>query len=254
MFLLYLDESGNPDSAEDRHFVLAGLAVHEMKIHSLSRELDRLQDRMLPNRPPIEFHASSIRSGKGIWRDVPKDTRDKLIESLVDVIERQERGVALFASVIEKDGSKYGESAVKDATEQVTKRFDIFLRRQLAEKRSNQRGLLVFAEGRYHDRARIWVKGFRDLGTKWGVVNNLSDIAYFASTRESRLLQLADLVAHSLYLAYEKQELALAKRLLPKFDHKDGVVHGISHYTYDRSCRCAACASRRNAHDIGTWS
>jgi len=254
LYFLYLDESGNPDSAEDKHFVLAGLAVHEARTDPISREVDRLQEQIFPNRPPIDFHVSPMRAGKGVWRDIPKESRESHIEALAAIIERQERGVTLFASVIEKDATKYGEVAVKDATEQVTKRFDTFLRRQLSERQSKQRGLIVFAEGRFHERARIWVKGFRELGTKWGVVSNLSDIPYFASSKESRLLQLADLVAHSLFLAYERNDLSRAKRLLSRFDQKDGVLHGISHYTFDRACQCCACSTRRTPGDLGRWA
>jgi hypothetical protein len=253
LYFLYLDESGNPDSAEDRHFVLAGLAIHESRTDVVSRELDRLQQSIFPNRPPIDFHVSPMRAGKGVWRDLTKDDRERHIDSLIDIVTRQDDRVALFASVVEKDALRYGEAAVKDATEQITKRFDTFLRRQLTERQSKQRGLLVFAEGRFHDRARIWVKGFKELGTKWGVISNLSDIPYFASARESRPLQLADLVAYTIFTAYERNEIDRAKKLLTRFDQKGGVIHGISHYTFDKTCRCAACASRRMPNDFGTW-
>jgi len=42
MYLLYLDESGNERGPTDRHFLLAGLAVHESCAAYLSNALDDL--------------------------------------------------------------------------------------------------------------------------------------------------------------------------------------------------------------------
>jgi len=139
---------------------------------------------------------------------------------------------------------------VKLATEQVCKRFDIFLKRRATEHNDRQRGLLVFAESHYQQRAKIWVRGFRELGTQWGVLKNLSDIPYFASTRESRLLQLADFVAHSMFLLYERQDASLVKGILHRVDQKDGKLHGLVHISKNKGmgCNCPTCVSRRSPH------
>ena len=70
MYILYLDESGNPDDPSDRHFVLAGAAVFERVVHFLTRSLDEVQAKHLPGLEPIDFHAAEIRSGRGFWRGV----------------------------------------------------------------------------------------------------------------------------------------------------------------------------------------
>ena len=70
LYLLYLDESGNPDDPTDRHFVLAGAAVHERQTYWLSRDMEEIQARYFPGVQPITFHASEIRSGRGFWRRV----------------------------------------------------------------------------------------------------------------------------------------------------------------------------------------
>jgi hypothetical protein len=156
--------------------------------------------------------------------------------------------------VIEKDATIFGETAVKLATKDICSRFDIFLKRQYQEHNDRQRGLLVFSEGQYKTRSKLWVREFRDLGTKWGSISNLSDIPYFASSRETRLLQLADFVANALFVAYERGDTELARALVPKLDTKGGVVHGLSHRTGNRSqCGCPACASRRSPGNLGTW-
>ena len=201
MYVLYLDESGNPDDPADKYFVIGGLAVFERVTFFLSHEVDLIQDKHFPGRPPIEFHASHIRSGKGFWRGIDAATRDSVLKDLAESIDRSNNpGVVLFSAAVEKSASLYGEDAVKCATEQICKRFDTFLKRRAREHDDPQRGLIVFAESHYQQRAKLWVRGFRELGTQWGVLKNLSDIPYFASTRESRLLQLADFVSHSVFL------------------------------------------------------
>lgn len=64
MYILYLDESGNPDDPSDRHFVLGGAAVFERVAHFLTRSLDEVQTKYFPGLEPIDFHAAEIRSGR----------------------------------------------------------------------------------------------------------------------------------------------------------------------------------------------
>ena len=142
MYVLYLDESGNPDNPADRHFVLGGAAVFEQTTFFLSRDFDNLQRKHWPSSQPIEFHASPIRSGKGFWRNVQAAEREAVLDELGVLIKNSNKnGVVLFAAVVEKDAKVYGEDAVKLATEQVVKRFDTFLTRCYQEHNNSQRGL-----------------------------------------------------------------------------------------------------------------
>ena len=248
MYLLYLDESGNPDDPADNHFVVGGIAVFERVTFFLANDVEAVQKKYFPDRPPVDFHASQIRSGNGFWRGIEKPVRDSVLQDLAQLIDSaNERGVFLFAAVVEKTSSLYGEEAVKCATEQVCKRFDTFLARQENEQGDKQRGLLLFAESHYQQRAKIWVRGFRELGTQWGVLTHLSDTPYFAPAKENRLLQLADFVAHATYLLYERQNPILAKHIVRRFDQKDGTLHGLVHISKSKggTCDCPACVSRR---------
>ncbi len=91
--------------------------------------------------------------------------------------------------------------------------------------------------------------------TFWGSINNLADIPYFASMQEPRLLQLADLVAHAVWLLYEKRNPRLIQPLLRSFDRRAGTLHGLVHIGDSRGnkCECPACASRRLPGTIGKW-
>lgn len=256
MYILYLDESGNPDNPADRHFILGGAAIFERTTFYVGRDLDDLQRKYWPAAPPIDFHASPIRAGSGFWRGVPQATRQDLLCDIGSVIEKSNRpGLALFAAVVEKDAQLYGEDAIRCATEQIVKRFDTFLNRRAHDHHNPQRGLLVFAESHYQQRAKVWVKDFRRLGTQWGVLNNLADIPYFAAAKESRLLQVADYVSHATFLLYERRDASLAKGIISRFDQKNGILHGLVHVSSSRgvTCDCPACVSRRAPNTLGPW-
>lgn len=253
MYLLYLDESGNPDSPAEQHFILAGAAVFERTTFHLSRALDEVQRRFFPDADHVDFHASPIRSGKGFWRKVPRDVRDEVLMAIGEAIAgANSPGLVLFGAVVDRRlGS--GEEAVRRATEQCCRRFDLFLRRRGAAD-DPQRGLIIFAEGRFDHRAKLWVTEFRQLGTAWGTLRYLSDIPYFASARETRLLQAADFVAHALYSMYERKDERLLRSVLHRFDQKDGVLHGLAHLTPDwRHCACPACSTRRMPGSLPQW-
>jgi len=161
--------------------------------------------------------------------------------------------VSLFAAVIEKSDRLWGEDAVERATETVCNRFDIFLMRLYQEAGDAQRGLLIFSEGRFDKRAKVWVRGLRELGTRWGILRNLSDIPYFASMKDTRLLQVADLVSHAAFLLYERGESSLMAPFLHRFTRREGVLHGLVHYRTDSkaACDCPACYSRVNPGELG---
>ena len=256
MYLLYLDESGNENDPADRFFVLGGVALFERQTYFAAQDLDAVQERYFPGHQPIPFHASEIRSGRGFWRRVDPQVRAKVLDDLCQVVrETPAQGRHLYAAAIEKSDQLWGEGAVEKATEEICRRFDIFLQRQFHDRQDAQRGLLIFSEGRFDARAKIWVRGFHQRGTQWGSINNLADIPYFAAMKESRLLQLADLVAHSVWLLYERRDSGLFSKIAACFDQKEGVLHGLVHVRpgAGERCECPACASRRVPGDFGSW-
>lgn len=254
MFLLYIDESGNEDNPADKYFVLAGAAVFERVTFFLSQAFDEVQAKHFPGSPPIPFHAQHIRSGKDFWRTVDETKRAEVLADLANAIATSNRPV-LFAAAIEKTNLLHGEDAVEHATAEICRRFDLFLKRKFTDEGDPQRGLLIFSEGRFHKRARIWVRGFRNLGTRWGVLHNLADIPYFASMTETRLLQVADIVAHAVFMLYERRDATLIKPFLDRFDRKDGVLHGLVHHRAHHLtiCECPSCASRATPGVYGSW-
>ncbi|SPF50445.1 conserved hypothetical protein [Candidatus Sulfopaludibacter sp. SbA4] len=137
------------------------------------------------------------------------------------------RGVVLFGVAIEKSSQCYGEPAVQIAVEEVCGRFNLFLARRHKEN-DTQRGLIVFAEGRFDQRARTWVRTFRRSGTRIGSIRNFAeDLPYSASANDSRMLQLADYVAHAIFLKFEQNDDSLLRPIQDKFDHVGTRNHGL---------------------------
>jgi len=197
-----------------------------------------------------------MRTGKGFWRSIPEAKRLEVLDDVAGVIANaNEPGVVLFSAAVEKSSALYGEDAVLHATEQILSRFDRFLAKR-SELGDPQRGLVVFAEGRFDKRAKVWVKEFRQLGTRWGVLKNLSDIPYFASVKETRLLQVADFVAHSVFMLYERRNPSLIQKFIHRFDQADGRLHGLRHLRPQGAtaiCDCPACYNWNHPNRFGPW-
>lgn len=65
MFLLYLDDSGSAENANEETLVLGGICVFERQAHYFTQRLDDIAGRINPADPAsVEFHASTIFSGR----------------------------------------------------------------------------------------------------------------------------------------------------------------------------------------------
>ena len=83
MYLLYLDESGNRQS---EHFVVGGLAIHEQDAHRYARAVDALFRRLPAQITDGEIHAQHIRAGKGAWRAVQKEVRQRITDDIATLL------------------------------------------------------------------------------------------------------------------------------------------------------------------------
>jgi hypothetical protein len=82
VYLLYVDESGNESDPADRFFVLGGVAVFERVTYFLSQSLEAVQTKHFPGVPPLEFHASPMRTGEGFRRNIPEATRLEVLDDV----------------------------------------------------------------------------------------------------------------------------------------------------------------------------
>jgi hypothetical protein len=245
MYLLYVDESGNPDGKEDKYFVLGGIALYERRPYFLNDEVNKLEAEFFPDLPPgsIEFHAQAIMShSEEPWKSLPSTKRWAILERLCQIITNNE--VTLFGVAIERE---IVDDPVTLAFEEISNRFDRFLTRKETVEGKMNRGLAIFDKSRYESRLQTLLTEYRSTGTRFGgKLRNFADVPLFADSKSTRLLQLADLVAYSVYRRYERADTKLLDKIVGRFLTEDGAIHGILHWTKNRSaCLCPACLTRK---------
>ena len=181
----------------------------------------------------------------------PFDQIDRSVR--LEILERFEeitlniRGV-FFAVVVEKSYLRESEDFYEVALEQMLSRFNHFLRRMHREQSQRDMGLIVIADSSFRERLEVSARQLASKGTQWGgELHNIVDIPFFTLSKNSRLLQIADLVANSVYGRYESGHVRMFDRMLPKFDQEEnGRMHGLLHLTDSRSdCYLPCCLTRR---------
>jgi len=243
MHLLYLDDSGSVTNAADRHIVLAGLAVFERQPHWLSQRLDRIAERVWPDGPlGLEFRGSDILTGKKQWRGIKKEDRLAAYREALGVLGISNH-VRLFGAAIHKQAIS-PDDPMEFAFEQICNRFDRFLGR-LHKAKDTQRGLIILDDSSYETSLQVLAKDFRENGHRWGQIYKLADVPLFVSSKATRLIQYADLIAYALRKYYENGESAYFDIISHRFDAVGGVVHGLVHYTpVGEICNCYCCRQR----------
>lgn len=248
MYLLYLDESGGVTETDQDYYVLGGISAFERQPFFLCKELDELQARISPTvTEPIEFHASHIRNGKGEpWESMSKGDRLSLLNAIADILSRTQDNVSLFAVAMHK-ASFPRRDPIQRTCEEIAGHFDAFLTRlETREGAEKQRGLMVFDQSNHEKTLHSLVAQFRTTGASWGKLKHLAEIPMFTDSKLTRMLQLADFVAYSVFRRYQHYDSALLDRIIAKFNSADGVLHGLVHMVADHEkCFCPACATRR---------
>ena len=248
MYLLYLDESGTPNSPQERHFIIAGIAVFERQIYHLLNAADEFVANLeLGDPEEIELHASVIASGRrGVWRrPMPRADRLDIIEAALEVLARAHRSIRAFGVVIDKHALRGGDP-VERAFEEICNRFNLFLSRLHSTDDTPRRGLVVMDKASYEQPLQSLAARFRREGTRWDALRNLAEVPLFVDSKATRLIQLADLLAWAIWRQYEYNDSRYLSPVLRRFDSSGGTIHGLYHHTLNPgACPCPACRSRR---------
>jgi len=243
-----VDESGSHETT-DEHFVVGGVAIHEADLEALRRRVQALVSiHLAPHLYGLELHASSMRKGRGGWRSVPRPVRESLLRDVARLLGSfsppSGNRYALFAVVREEGAVPYA-NPMERTFEELYLRFNGFLQRR-APGGAQYFGLVVADEAKYEKVLQPMVSQWRELGTRVGPVRQVVEVPLFVDSKATRLIQLADLVAHSVYLLYERDDEELVTLMQGAFDSTGGTLHGLVHLTpYHQLCRCRACSTRR---------
>jgi hypothetical protein len=226
MYLLYLDHSGSIEDPTHTHVVLAGVAVFERQTHWLSSALDEIAKRFNTQEPHlIELHGSPMHGGRKPWRRYPVINRIRAISDSLAVARDSHSSNVLFGAVIKK-AAVAPEDAVLLAFEYVCSAFDRFLGR-MHKKGDTQRGIIVLDKAAYESEIQNLASDFRRIGHRWGVIRNLSEVPMFLDSRASRMIQLADLIAFSLFRFYESKDDRFVNIIESRFDRYGGATPGL---------------------------
>ena len=192
MYLLYVDDSGSVNDKSCNYCVLAGFAAYETRTFWIGKAIDDIVNTYLPVYPEVELHGSPMRSGKGVWRGIPKEIREHLIIDILRLVS-SDSGIRLFASIIAKSAAA-GIDISGDLFTQVASRFDMFLGRMYKKNREAQRGIAIFDKSTEELTIQRLSHVFTATGHQWGKrLNNFAEVPLFLDSRMSRLIQLADL-------------------------------------------------------------
>jgi len=225
MYLLYLDDSGSPTDSSQRYFVLAGISVFERQGHWLSEQLDTIAARFDPADPAsIELHGSPMLKGSKFWRSVPRAERNRAMMDALGVIGSSHNSNRLFAAVVRKAWIS-PRDPVDYAFEQVCSRFDQYLMR-LYKAGDPQRGIIILDKSAREEAIQHLAMGFKKDGHSWGVLRNMAEVPVFLDSRNSRLVQLADLIAYAAFQKYEHGNSEFFDIIGHRFDTSGGIVHG----------------------------
>ena len=245
MYLLYLDDSGFVDSRNDKHFVLAGIAVFERQVFWLQNSLEQLVASTGHPRPEtLEIHGNAILGGRGWWRGtLREDRRAFIVNALMSAQRLARRQWRLFGVVVDKE-EVFPEDPVEYAFLQIAQRFNLFLQRR-RHRRDTQVGLIVMDDSSYEARLQSLAAGFNKSERQLGTTTNLVDVPLFVDSRATRGIQYADLVAYAMWRKYERGDSEFFDVIANWFDSEGGVVHGLHHYrNREDVCDCPSCVSR----------
>lgn len=190
--------------------------------------MNKIAERFSPGNPhAIEFHGSPMRAGRDGWKQFPILNRINAIKDIltVTIVNQRWESVRLFGAVV-KTASVVGEDPVEHAFVQITSRFDQFLRRCHLTG-DTQRGLMLFDKSSTERRIQTLASDFKYVGHQWGSTRNYAEVPVFLDSKASRLTQLADLVAFSLFRYYEYGDSQFYDIIKNRFDYSNAIQHGL---------------------------
>ncbi len=227
LHLLYLDESGSLADPNQNFFVLAGVSVFERRTHWVEQELNKVVERFDSAEPhQLELHGSPMRSGRENWKRFGKTERWTAIKEALDVgVRKQKNGVRLFGAVVKKRALS-GVDAHSVAFEELCSRFDLYLKRLFQQTGEAQRGLMLFDKSNMEGWVQSKARQFKYEGHSWGRIKNFAEVPVFLDSKASRLVQLADLVAFSIFRKYEYSDSEFFDVIKDCFFCDGSVQHG----------------------------
>ncbi len=223
-----MDDSGSVTDSKCNHCVLAGFTVYETKPYWIEQALNGIIAKYLPLHPDVELHGSPMRSGHKEWRGISQNIRENIIMEVLRLI-ASDRNIRLFASVIAKSATSNTDIS-GDLFTQVASRFDMFLGRvyNKQNKKNPQRGIAIFDKSTSELTIQRLSHVFTATGHQWGKrLNNFAEVPLFLDSKMSRSIQMADLIAYSIFRHFEYKDSKYFSVIQNCFDTDGKAIHGL---------------------------
>jgi hypothetical protein len=224
MYMLYVDDSGSPANQNDKYCVLARFVTREDQNYWIQQAISRLVTEHT-GTSERELHGSPLRSGRGEWRQAPKAKREALfMATLNHIAENYPRQFILFGAVVKNQGGNVSEYLFM----QITSRFDKFLKRKHAKHNEPARGIAIFDKMKLEQQFQVWSQIYQKTGNRWGeTLANFAEVLLFLDSKMSRSIQIADIVAYSIFRKYEHNDDTYFSVIENCFDKVDQNKHGL---------------------------
>lgn len=226
MHLLYLDDAGSVTDVAQEYYVLGGFSLFERQPHWVSKRLDEIAGRFGADHSEIELHGNPMLRGSGKWRKIPRADREQAYKDALSVLPNHGHSRArAFVAVIRKEAASPNDP-VEMAFEQVANRFDRMLLR-FHRQGDTQRGLMILDKSVKETRLQSLAVEFKEVGHRWGNLTNQAEAPVFVDSRATRLIQLADLIAHAAYQNWARGNSQYFDLVRPQLDSEGGITHGL---------------------------
>ena len=248
MFITYLDDAGTVGSDSERHYILAGVCIHEAQVFYLDDALDNVARAVgfAENPRELELHGNAILARKGVWRKFRRreEARKVILSALL--AGNKAMDWRLFGVVVDK--ARCEEDPAEYAFEQICGCFDHYLsRRNRKPDRSGNitrhRGLLVLDKSTRETRLQALTTRFRQSGHRRGNLRHFADVPFFVDSKATRLVQYADLVCYALWRKYEKDDPEFFDAVADKFYSENGAPRGLLYHPPSPPAPVAAAPS-----------
>lgn len=210
MKLFYLDDSGssglNLDDKEQPLFVLGGIVIDDSQWRKVEQEVQSLKDTY--GIGECEIHALEIANGKGAFKDWSYDKKQEFITKCLQLIPKLGL-TAIHFNVVKSNYKRYFERFSK-AHQQMVKippyiiAYSYILQiaeRYLQAQKAN--GILIADEQDTHLIANDTLKVLRAINEPEIKVFRIVEKSFFTSSKDSNLLQLADIFVYYVKRYYE---------------------------------------------------
>jgi hypothetical protein len=228
MYLLYVDDSGLVSDKNCQHCVLAGFAIRDAQTYWVQQAVDNIVTQHL-GTTNIELHGTFMRCGKKEWRKIPRQIREGLLKDVLNYIASNYPNQFILFGVVLNKSSYQGVSLSEELFTQITSRFDMFLKRRYMKTGKGERGIAIFDKSTLEQQFQMLSQTFQKTGNHWGnTLVNFAEVPLFLDSKMSRLIQLADIIAYSLFRKYEFNDDSYFSLIQGCFD-KDPVSgeHGL---------------------------